>query len=223
MARARLVSARGSTLTSLPCTMAATSPCSATASAPFGPLSFTIWPSTVAVTPEGIATGFFPTRDMTEVRSLRLRQCAILWSTSKDRKENFPAYVVLTGVVIGHHTLGRREDRDPQSVVDTRQRLDRGIDPPSRFRYARNLADHRLAIEIFQLDLEFLASVRVLDRRIIANESFGFEHIEHTHPQFRGWYRDLRLVSHLRIVNTRDHVTERIVHCHRPLSFTNST
>src|SRR5215510_5392686 len=64
MARARLVSARGSILTSLPSTLAATSPCSATASAPLGPFTLTSWPSTLAVTPEGIATGFFPTRDM---------------------------------------------------------------------------------------------------------------------------------------------------------------
>src|SRR5262249_47639076 len=64
MARARLVSARGSILTSLPSTLAATSLCSATASAPLGPFTLTTSPSTLAVTPEGIATGFFPTRDM---------------------------------------------------------------------------------------------------------------------------------------------------------------
>ena len=64
MARARLVSARGSTLTSPLSTVAATSPCSTSESAPFGPFTLTTWPSTLAVTPAGMATGFFPTRLM---------------------------------------------------------------------------------------------------------------------------------------------------------------
>src|SRR5262245_65601799 len=87
MARARLVSARGSTLISLPCTVAVTSLCSATAMAPLGPLTLTIWPSTVAVTPEGSAMGFFPTRDMTEGPLGCVYDCALsLGVRSEERR-----------------------------------------------------------------------------------------------------------------------------------------
>src|SRR5262245_20876860 len=157
MARARLVSARGSILTSLPSTLAATSLCSATASAPLGPFTLTTWPSTLAVTPEGIATGFFPTRDMAagplgcllerslggHARPRIAPRLGLLRFISKDGAENFSAHIVVARIVIGHHTLGCRQYRNPQSIVHTRKRPDRGIDPPPRLRYPRNLADHR--------------------------------------------------------------------------------
>src|SRR5262245_14566261 len=211
MARARLVSARGSILTSLPSTLAPTSSCSTSESAPLGPFTLTTWPSTLAVTPEGIATGFFPTRDMA---------VDPLPSGSEHRAEDFPAYIIVAGVVIGHHALRRRQDRNTQSVVYPGQRPNRGIDPPPRLRHPRNLPDDRLAVEIFQLDLQLLAAVRVLDRGVAADEALGLEHVQHAHPQPRGRRRHLRLVAHLRIVNARDHVDERIVHTHRPLILT---
>src|SRR5262245_16455941 len=214
MARARLVSARGSTLTSLPSTLAATSPCSTSESAPLGPFTLTVCPSTLAVTPDGIATGFFPTRDMA-IRSVARR--------SEHRAEDFSAHVVVARVVIGHDALGRGEDRNAQSIVHPRQRLHRGIDPPSRLRHPRDLADDRRAVEIFQLDLELLAAVRMLDRRVAADEALGLEHVEDADAQPRGRHRHLGLVAHLRVMDTRDHVAERIVHTHSPLLLTSST
>src|SRR5262249_2095898 len=76
---------------------------------------------------------------------------------------------------------------------------------------------------IFQLDLEFFAPVRVLDRGVAADEAFGFEHIQHAHAQPGRRRRYLRLVAHLCIVNASDHVAERIVHGHRPALLTSST
>src|SRR5262249_19442478 len=112
---------------------------------------------------------------------------------------------------------------NPQSIVDPRKGLDRGIDSPARFGHPRNFSDHRFAIEVFQLDFELLAPVRVLDCRVAANKALRFEHIEHAHPQPRGRYRHFRFVTHLRVVNTRDHVAERIVHSHRPALLTSLT
>src|SRR5262245_8826269 len=122
MARARLLSLRGSTLTSFLFTLASTSSCSTSESAPFGPFTLTIWPSTLAVTPAGMATGFFPTRDMTSIRCLR---------SSEHRADNLSAHIVVARVVIGHHALGRGQDGHAQPVVHARQRLHRGVDPPS--------------------------------------------------------------------------------------------
>src|ERR1700757_2595731 len=142
---------------------------------------------------------------------------------SKDGAENLSAHIVVARVVIGHDTLGCRQDRNPQSVVHTRKRLDRGIDPPPRLRYPRNLADHWLAVRVFQFDLEFFAPVRVLDRRVAADEAFGLEHVQHAHAQPGRRRRHLRLVAHLRVVNTGNHIAERIVHTHRPALLTSST
>src|SRR5216683_567720 len=205
MARARLVSARGSTRTSPFSTLASTSPCSTSDSAPFGPFTVTVWPSTLAVTPEGMATGFFPTRDM----ALVSRSAG---SRLEHGAENLSAHVVLAGIVIGHHALGRGQDRDAQPVIDAREGFHRGVDPPPRLRHPRNLADHRLAVEIFQLDLELPAAVGMLDRRVAADEPLGFQHVEHAHAQPRRRRRHLRLVAHLRIVNAGNHVAERIDH-----------
>src|SRR5207249_10862921 len=60
--------------------------------------------------------------------------------------------------------LGRGEDRDAEAVVDAGQVLHRGIDAASRLRHPRNRADHRRAVEIFQLDLDLVPPVRV-DRK----------------------------------------------------------
>src|SRR5215831_1456606 len=156
-------------------------------------------------------------------RTPRCTARRLLRFISKDRAENFSAHVVVARVVIGHHALGCRQDRNSQSVVHARETLDRGVDPPSRLRHPRNLADHRLAVGIFQLDLEFFAPVRVLDRGVATDEAFGFEHIQHAHAQPGRRRRYLRLVAHLRIVNAGDHIAERIVHSHRPALLTSST
>src|SRR5829696_721580 len=72
LARAVLDSSRGFTWTA-PFSMATvTSSGTRNESSPFVPLILTVCPSTVAVTPDGTATGFLPTRD---ISILVLIQC----------------------------------------------------------------------------------------------------------------------------------------------------
>src|SRR6516165_7873031 len=99
----------------------------------------------LALTPAGIGTGFFPTRDI-----------------SKHRTEDFAADILFARVVVRHYALRRRDDRNAQSIVHARQCFHRGIDAPGRFGDSCDLADHRLAVEIFELDLQLLASIGVL-------------------------------------------------------------
>src|SRR5215470_14444962 len=63
----------------------------------------------------------------------------------------------------------------------------------------------------------------MLDRCVASNETLALEHVEHTHPQARRRGRHLGLLAHLRVVDARDHVAERIVHCHLALLLTSST
>src|SRR4029077_3026951 len=109
-----------------------------------------------------------------------------------------------------------------ETVVDARQCLHRGIDAASRFRHALDLADHRRAVEILQLDLELAAPILVLDRGIAADVALALEHLEHTRAHLRARGRDLRLVAHLRIADAGKQIAERIVQCHATL-LTSST
>src|SRR5690242_16235877 len=123
-ARAGLDSSRGSTLTA-PFSMA-TEISSGTVkrSSPFGPLALTVWPSRLAVTPCGTATGFLPIRDI------------LLSSGSEHRADHFAAHIGLAGVVVGHDAAGGGDDRHAEPIVDARQVLGRDIDAAAGLRHA---------------------------------------------------------------------------------------
>src|SRR5262245_1546402 len=109
MARAGLVSSASSTST--PSAVLATLICSGHVklSSPFGPFTVTFWPATVAVTPDGTATGFLPIRDIDPfLVSPRPR--------SEHAAENLAADVLLACARIRHHALGCRQDGDAQPV-----------------------------------------------------------------------------------------------------------
>src|SRR4029077_838534 len=137
-----LVSPRRSTVIVPLSSLAATSSVNRSESSPFGPFICTCWPSTAAVTPDGIATGLLPIFDMNSFPD-----------PSEHRAENFAADVLLAGVVVGHNAFRRRQDRDTQAVIDARQVPHRRVDAAARLRHARDLADHRRAVEILELDL----------------------------------------------------------------------
>src|SRR3954470_9090121 len=73
------------------------------------PAPFTlIWSSlTCTSTPCGTATGIFPMRDIS-VPSLR------------DVAEDFAADAACARLAVGHHALGRRDDRHAEAVLDLR-------------------------------------------------------------------------------------------------------
>src|ERR1700755_941675 len=96
-----------------------------------------VWPSTLAVTPDGIVTGRLPIRDMARIPS------------SEHREENFTAHIRVARVVVGHDSLRRRQHRNSEPVVHARQVLDRGVNPPPRLRYPLDLANDRLPLEKF--------------------------------------------------------------------------
>src|SRR6185437_16282492 len=81
-----------------------------------------------------------------------------LFPSSEHREENFAAHVRFTRFVVGHDSLRRRQHRNSKPVVHPRQVLDRGVNPTPRLRYPLDLANNRLAVEIFQFDLELAAA-----------------------------------------------------------------
>src|SRR5580704_7098223 len=124
--------------------------------------------------------------------------------------------------MVSHDAFRRRDNGDAQSIVDARQVLDRGVDPAAGLGNPLDLADHRLAVEIFQLDLNLRAALALHDR-ITADVAFALEYLEHMLTQFGIRARDLALVAHLSIADAREQVAERIVHGHRASLLTSST
>src|SRR5215831_20527162 len=114
MARARLVSERGSTLIAPSSIFTTMSSGTTNCRAPLGPFIFTVWPSTLAVTPDGIGTAFLPMRDMPV--------------PLEHRTEDFAAHIGLAGSMVRHHARGSRDDRNPEAVVEARQVLHRRVD-----------------------------------------------------------------------------------------------
>src|SRR5712692_4621459 len=133
--------------------------------APFGPFIFTVWPSTLAVTPDGIATAFLPMRDMAV--------------PSEYRTQDFAAHIGVAGGMVRHHALGGRDDRHPEAVVDARQVLHRHVDAPPRLRHPLHHADRRHPVEIFELELERRAVVAAPQRGPLADVALPRRLVEH--------------------------------------------
>src|ERR1700751_5854325 len=196
MERARLVSLRGSTLMLPLSSLATTSAASTSSRAPFGPFILTVWPSTLAVTPDGIATAFLPIRDM------------IVPFVSEHREQDLAAAIGVARGVIRHHALRGRHDGDAEAVVDARQVAHRRVDAPAWLRHAGDLANHRGAVEILELDLDLAAAVAVRDGGVAADVALGLEHLEHAFAQLRGRRPPLRLRPLVRIADARDQIPD---------------
>src|SRR5438045_8791893 len=89
-------------------TLSVLSPCSTLmpsgtlcASSPLGPLTFTVFPSTVTVTPAGMETGIFPIRDMVVV-------------SLPDDGHELAAGACLSRCPVRHHALVGARGRDPE-------------------------------------------------------------------------------------------------------------
>src|SRR6187200_1729849 len=94
--RARFDRPRGFTVTPPSSTAIVTSSVTVKARVPFGPLTSIVCPETVAVTPPGSSTGFFPIRD--------------ILPSSEHGAEDLAADIGGAGLRVGHDALRRRDD-----------------------------------------------------------------------------------------------------------------
>src|SRR5689334_22528878 len=100
MARERPSSAFGVMVSSPFSCLTSISSTTVQASWPLGPFTVTVWPSRVAVTPCGIATAFFPIRDILV-----------------DPEKHFAADIGAASGGVGHDALGGRQHRDAEAVL----------------------------------------------------------------------------------------------------------
>src|SRR5262245_1763275 len=207
-ARAIFVSSRG--VTSTPAGLFFTSICSGQVkvSSPFGPFILTVRPSTVAVTPAGMTTGFLPTRDIAQL----LHPWRPASPRSKHVAEDLAANVLLARPGVRHHALGSRQDGDAEAVGHARQIAYRLIDAPAGGRHAADLADGRLAVGVFQFDLELGETVLMVDAGVAADVAFVHQHVEYPRAQIGSGRGHLGPPPLLRVADAGEHVAERIVH-----------
>src|SRR5215813_12386976 len=138
--RACLESLTGAKTTLPSSTFTVTCSLTSRCSSPSLPLAESRRPASCTVTPVGTVTGFLPTRDIVE--------------SSINPAKDLAADVGGAGLVVRHDAARRRQDRNPQAVVDAWQIGDARIHAASRLRHTADLADDRLAFVVLQLDLE---------------------------------------------------------------------
>src|ERR1700744_113784 len=201
IAWASFVSVRGSTEIAPFSNFTATSSGTVNDNSPFAPFTETRWPSTLAVTPEGTATGFFPIRDIV----------CFLKPASEDLAEHFAADIGFARGMVGHHALRCRDDGDAETVADARHAVDGCVNAAARLRHALDFADPRLAVEIFELDIELGAAVAELRRRIAADITLVLQNVEHVGANARAGRRHLALLAHLRVADAGEHIAQGIV------------
>src|SRR5450631_1341136 len=112
MARARFDSPRGVTVMALASTTSVTSSGAENFNSPLAPLTAIVWPSRRAVTPLGITTGFFPTRDM----AYSPLMADSTFKLSEHLAQHFAADILFAGNVVGHDPFGRRHNGNAQAI-----------------------------------------------------------------------------------------------------------
>src|SRR5579871_3793843 len=142
----RFWSVRRETFTAAPSTATEIPSGSLRSSLPFGPWTKTEPPFTSTLTPEGIATGCLPIRDMRAspfVRSL------------VDGADDLAADPLRAGLAVGQDPLRGREDRDAEAVQDERQGVHLRVDAPAGLGRAVHERQHVLALgTVLEVDLD---------------------------------------------------------------------
>src|SRR5262245_51942158 len=168
-------------------------------SVPSLPFTVATPPATSTVTPCGMETGFLPTRDM----AFLLEHAA----------QHFAADVRRARVVLRHHAPRGRQDRNTEPVVVARKIRDLRIDPTARRGDAVDLADHRRAFMVLQLDRDLAARVGLVDG-VVADIAFLLQHLKHVRAQARGRRGAARHARLLGIPDAGQHISQRIAQRH---------
>src|SRR6202000_2089559 len=104
--------------------------------------------------------------------------------------EHFAANIGSARFTVGHDPTRGRKDRDAQAVIDLRQIGDLRIDPPAGLRDPADLLDHRLAIRIFQLDVELGHAGPHIDLAEATDVAFATQYFQHVRPDLGGRRND---------------------------------
>src|SRR5690606_41362132 len=83
--------------------------------------------------------------------------------------------------------------------------------PPARLTHAADLDDHRLVVEVLQLDLEFRERARLLEQVVAADVALFLQHVEDAGPHLGRGRRDLLTAAGSGVLDAGDHVADGVV------------
>src|SRR5690606_31193802 len=140
MAQLFFASLAGEKLTTPSSTLTRTSGLAVMESSPLGPFTLTTSPSRATATPEGSVIGYFAIRDISRKSPGELEH----------RADDFAAGAFLARLLLGHHALRGRHDRDPESARDRRQLADALVDAAAGFAHPDKLLDDGTAVVVLE-------------------------------------------------------------------------
>src|SRR6058998_742093 len=167
------------------------SPSTATASSawtsrlisPLGPFTVILRPSSWALTPLGMGTGFLPMRDMAGLLP--------------DDGEQLAAHAGGARFAVRHEPLRRREDRHAEAVLDARDLARLDVAPQAGRGHALQLADHGGVVVILEVEPQqavppVVQHLEVLDVVVVAEQPRNLDlqlrhrHVDPTVPRLAG-------------------------------------
>src|SRR5258706_8087413 len=174
-------------------------------SVPSGPFTTTSPGLTVTWTLSGTVTGYFAIRDMAR-------------SPLDDDAEHFAAQAGLARAPIGHHALGRGDDRHAEPVHDARDIVAALVDAQARARDALELLDHGLAGVVLEADFDPRLAVEVAHREVL-DVALVLQDLGDGLLHLRCRHQNADLFRGLGVADARQHVGDGITHAHLRRSY----
>src|SRR5438105_2602489 len=163
-------------------------------SSPLGPLTETRVPSMRISTPEGMATGILPTRDI----------------GSPHVAEYFATHAAAAGFLTGHNALRRGEDGDTKAAVDARDLALGRIDAQPRPAHALEAHDDRLARGgISEMDANIFVRAFAADLEV-ADIALVLEDLSQRYSRLGGGHVCVIVAGHERVPDPGEHVGDGI-------------
>src|SRR5688500_4611869 len=174
---------------------------------PRGPFTVTTASSpTVTSTPLGISIGCLPIRLIFSQASSLL----LAFFGSPDVREDLAADPPAGGVPVGHHTMGRGHDRDPQPAEHARELVPADVDPPTRRADPLEPGDRPLALgPVLEVHAEDALDALALGGEP-GDEPLGREDLQHGLVHLRERHEEVVLVREVRVADPREQVRDRI-------------
>src|SRR5215472_848842 len=169
-------------------------------SSPFGPLTWTWRPLMVTSTPLGMAIGSRPIRDMA--------------GSLPDVGEDFPAYALLLGLLVGQQAARRRDDRDAEAAEHSRQVVLARIHPQAGLRNPLEARDGALPGRAeLQRDDQVLTNLGVLHLPA-GDVALLLEDLRDVRLDLGVRHRHGVVVRRVGIAQPGQHVCDRVGHGH---------
>src|SRR5436190_12566337 len=180
-----------------PSTLAVTPPSRVRESSPFGPLTVSVAPETVAVTPVGSGTGIFPIRDM----------------TSPDLAEDLAADALHARLAVGEDAVARREHGDAEAVEHLRELAHAAVRAAAGLAHAADRRDDGVAVDVvLQVDAQARAAVGALGGADVVDVALALEDVGHGAQEPRRAHVDHGRAHAQPVADPGEHVGDGVGH-----------